>query len=140
MRKKVWRGQTYRQNSQPASPKFWRMKKNQSFKIPLNVSRENIEIISDFKTSTIQNPPLPRKVNSTSGELELNKNIGLQESEVFRRTRNGQKMQVSSYPVQKLFLAEQRKLPYVNNMICRLDWKIYGVVFFNRSSQFSLPK
>ena len=49
MRKKVWRGQTYRQNSQPASPKFWRMKKNQSFKIPLNASRENIEIISDFK-------------------------------------------------------------------------------------------
>ena len=50
LRKKFWRRQTYRQNSQPASPKFWRMKKNQSFKIPLNVSRENIEIISDFKT------------------------------------------------------------------------------------------
>ena len=50
LRKKFWRGQCFRQNSQPASPKFWRMKKNQSFKIPLNVSRENIEIISDFKT------------------------------------------------------------------------------------------
>ena len=32
--KKFWRRQTYRQNSQPASPKFWRMKKNQSFKVP----------------------------------------------------------------------------------------------------------
>ena len=50
LRKKFWRRQCFRQNSQPASPKFWRMKKNQSFKIPLNVSRENIEIISDFKT------------------------------------------------------------------------------------------
>ena len=50
LRKKFLRGQCFRQNSQPASPKFWRMKKNQSFKIPLNVSRENIEIISDFKT------------------------------------------------------------------------------------------
>ena len=34
LRKKFWRGQCFRQNSQPASPKFWRMKKNQSFKVP----------------------------------------------------------------------------------------------------------
>ena len=61
-----------------ASLKFWRMKKNQSFKVSLSAAVENIEIISDFKTATMQNPPEPPKVNLRYGELKLNKNIHCQ--------------------------------------------------------------
>ena len=68
-------GQILHQNSQPASLNFCRMKKNQSFKVSLNAGLENIEIISDFKTTTMQNPPQPPKVNLRYGELKLNKNI-----------------------------------------------------------------
>ena len=54
------------------------MKKNQSFKVCLSAALENIEIISDFETASMQNPPEPPKVNLRYRELKLNKNIHCQ--------------------------------------------------------------
>ena len=71
-------GGTNSSSRKPGSLKFWRMKKNQSFKVSLSAALENIGIISDFKTATMQNPREPPKVNLRYGKLKLNKNIHCQ--------------------------------------------------------------
>ena len=122
--KKFWRGQCFRQNSQPASPKFWRMKKNQSFKIPLNVSRENIEIISDFKTQfkilhcPEKSIPHPENWNWTKTSDCKNLNFFV-EQQMVRKCRSAVSLSKScSCQKSKSYL-------YVTNGICRLDWKMY---------------